>query len=76
MKIPKGNGKPQLWMRREGDLRYGIRIIYPSGRVEYAITDSWKRGCTSMRSQAKARKECERWSRDACEGEPEFVCYL
>ena len=38
VKIPKNNGRPQLWLRgvkSENGNHTTIRIIYPNGKVEY-----------------------------------------
>ena len=40
VKIPKLNGRPQLWMR--GAYAGGLRIVYPNGNVEYCIEEKQK----------------------------------
>lgn len=35
VKIPRINGRPQLWARNGLDENEGIRIIYPNGKVEW-----------------------------------------
>lgn len=42
VKIPKLNGRPQLWARMGLDHNEGIRIIYPDGSV------AWDKGCGSF----------------------------
>jgi hypothetical protein len=41
VKIPKLNGRPQLWMRATKCSSYGkyetLRIIYPNGQVDYCF---------------------------------------
>jgi hypothetical protein len=79
VKIPRCNGRPQLWLRGSDD-HQSIRIIYPSGLVEYCISHPYtmspdeeeqdtlndfnNRGaCTSRRSQLAAVKAAIRYDR-------------
>lgn len=58
VKIPKCNGRPQLWSRGI-QKNESLRIIYPNGRIEYCDTPGfWYRfnGCTSRNTQERAIK--------------------
>lgn len=80
VKIPKCNGRPQLWLRGWSDEgNPTIRIIYPSGYVEYetryAFDGEMRRGCTSRRTQLAALRACIKYDFDA-PNKPEFLGYL
>lgn len=82
MKLPKCNGRPQLWhsvfSARPCDR---LRIIYPSGLVKYAFWNShlgykdFKTGCTSRRTQIKAVQAAQQYS-SHCGEDFVFLGYL
>ena len=69
VKIPKNNGRPQLWTRGISN-HTSLRIVYPSGKVEYCslvipyqpLCDyMFTRGCTSRNSLSSAIKAFIDW---------------
>lgn len=75
MKLPKCNGRPQLWSRR--DFR-GIRILYPDGRVSWSWDEgAWENtGCTSRKTQKGAQKAIFKHEKIHRFDPPEFLGYL
>lgn len=68
--LPRRNGRPQLWYSwNEFRPWMRIRIIYPTGRVEWDSINlgidhvDLTRGCTSRRSQIEAQKACFEYSK-------------
>lgn len=90
VKIPKCNGRPQLWIQSWGfELNMQrIRIIMPGGIVlyddnnlgiDYQHSSSTKliKGCTSRRNQLSAIKAIIDYFGQATDsGKPEFLGYL
>jgi hypothetical protein len=92
MKLPKCNGRPQLWTRCGYE---GIRIIWPNGKVswtsiydgEFIKTGTMiENGCTTGLSQEEAILNCifyetTHWYQDpvsdtAVKAPPKFLGYL
>ena len=73
-KLPKCNGRPQLWSR---DNFTSLRILYPDGRLEFYsnITNCWLEG-TQESSLADAQKVMFEREADSLNEEPEFIGYL
>jgi hypothetical protein len=54
-KLPKCNGRPQLWYEDYSAFDGLMRIIYPDGTVEtYNSAQVWVRSCLSQDSQEEA----------------------
>lgn len=71
--------RPQLWIS-DDKFSTRVRIIYPTGRVEYIFCDFtvaqsdvqirkpyFKPGCTSSDSMAEALKKCLTYDRTVCD---------
>ncbi len=92
VKLPKCNGRPQVWLRGIGLLNIyeqhsSLRIIYPSGRVQfenrlpnevYAGKNIFQHGCTSCDNQESAIVACIDYDLDPsfCGTRPIFVGYI
>lgn len=75
VKIPKNNGRPQLWYR--GDTLGGLRIIYPNGEVEFVFGSFtyFAYGCTSRANIDNAVLACISYSKKHG-SKPQFLGYL
>lgn len=77
-KLPKNNGRAQLWVWK-GQQSERLRMIYANGMVEYYSTfvseGYWKEGCTSGNTQKEAVKNCLRYSQ-GWSGKNYFLGYL
>lgn len=75
-KLPKANGRPQLWLRERKDLDLTrLLIIYPNGKVMYNdhmyndhsfwihCDSSWDEGCTSDKTQDLAIERVAEYER-------------
>lgn len=89
VKIPKCNGRPQLWIQSWGFKlnTQRIRIIMPSGRVLYDDNNlgidyrnsspKLIKGCTSRRNQLSAIKAMINYFGQGSDSRnPEFLGYL
>lgn len=91
VKIPKPNGRPQLWTRASFHTdcfnHTSLRIIYPDGHVAWhsigssysADPSRWdSKGCTSESTQLKAIKRCIDYDSDNGKSHrrPWFLGYL
>lgn len=88
VKLPKCNGRPQLWARGYGAVagtHTTLRIIYPNGKVEFnqrslggfLRSKYWKggKGCTSSDTQLQALKNTIKYDLHSGEA-PWFLGYL
>jgi hypothetical protein len=78
--MPKANGRPQLWycFTRLGLSR--LRIIYPSGLVEFQWAEyledgRFQRGCTTRDTQEAAMVAAHLYSTFTCD-DPSEDCYF
>ncbi len=79
-KLPKLNGRPQLWFSIDEARSFAwdrLRIVYPSGKVEYynSCLGKFEKGCTSSKTQKEAVIEIQRYS-EALGATSEFLGYL
>ena len=82
MKLPKCNGRPQLWHWVSDDGRVDrLRIIYPNGKVSFTyfthqpgVPDWHDNGCTSRSTQRAAVKAAHAYLSGS--GELVFLGYL
>ena len=75
VKLPACDGRPQLWTRADF---YGLRVVYPSGRVDYAsiFCEDFGYACTSRATQLEAQKAVIDYCKQYGYKRPKFLGYL